>query len=130
MEEYVGIKRDEEGLNKGIKELQKLKSRTSNLVATGSPSYNAGWQTCFDLINLIDVSLAIAYSALERKESRGAHTRIDFPVPSDSLGKIKFIVSLSSDKFNISNVSIPTPRKELLSMIKKDQTKQKSGGKK
>ena len=130
MEEYVGIKRDEEGLEKGITELQQLRSRASNLFATGSQSYNAGWQTCFDLINLIDVSLAIAYSALERKESRGAHTRIDFPTPSDPLGKVKFIVSLSSGKFNISSVSIPTPRKELLAMIKKDQTKQKSSGKK
>ncbi|HIJ12478.1 MAG TPA: FAD-binding protein, partial [Halobacteriales archaeon] len=130
MEEYVGIKRDEEGLEKGIEELQQLRSRTSNLFATGSQSYNAGWQTCFDLINLIDVSLAIAHSALERKESRGAHTRIDFPTPSDPLGKVKFIVSLSSGKFNISSVSIPTPRKELLAMIKKDQTKQKSSGKK
>ena len=115
---------------KGIKELQQLRSRASNLFATGSQSYNAGWQTCFDLINLIDVSLAIAYSALERKESRGAHTRIDFPTPSDPLGKVKFIISLSSGKFNISSVSIPTPRKELLAMIKKDQTKQKSSGKK
>ena len=128
MEQYVGIKRDEKGLEKGIKELQKLRSRTSLLFATGSRSYNAGWQTCFDLINLIDVSLSIAHSALERKESRGAHSRIDFPTPSDSLGKIKFIISLSSGKFDISSASISTPRKELLKMIKEDQTKQKLGG--
>ncbi len=124
MEEYVGIKRDETGLKIGLKKLEGLKTRTPRLFATGMRTYNAGWQTCFDLINLIDVSIAIAHSALKRKESRGAHSRVDFPVPTEALGKTKFIISLKNDKVKVSKASVPVPRKELLDMIQKDQKKE------
>jgi succinate dehydrogenase / fumarate reductase, flavoprotein subunit len=79
MQNLVGIYRTEEDLKKALGELEKLKARAAKAGVEGSRMFNPGWHLSFDLKSMLTVSEAVARSALARKESRGAHSRIDFP---------------------------------------------------
>jgi succinate dehydrogenase / fumarate reductase, flavoprotein subunit len=79
MQSLVGIFRNEEDLNKAFVELQKLKARAKRTKVEGSRLFNPGWHLAFDLQCMLDVAEAVTQSALARKESRGAHSRIDYP---------------------------------------------------
>jgi succinate dehydrogenase / fumarate reductase flavoprotein subunit len=120
MEEHVGITRDHEGLTAGIEKLEAIKERTADLYATGDRAYNAGWQTCFDLVNMVDVGLAIAHAARDRTESRGAHSRSDYPDPDEALGSVKFAVTLADGDVEVEQVPVPDPRPELAEMLEND----------
>ncbi|MDE0960125.1 MAG: fumarate reductase/succinate dehydrogenase flavoprotein subunit [Planctomycetota bacterium] len=78
MENHVGIVRDGAELEEGIEKLQQLKKRASAVKAHATSQYNPGWNTCIDLRNMILSAEATALCALQREESRGAHTRLDF----------------------------------------------------
>ncbi len=67
MSTYVGIYRNEEDLNIGIKKLEELKAQVSKVATKGSKAYNPGWHMCRDLKNMMIASEAIARSALSRK---------------------------------------------------------------
>src|SRR6266404_230080 len=79
MQNYVGIFRSEADLKRGLDEIQKLQQRAAHVRVDGSRLFNPGWHLGRDLTSMLTVSEAVALSALERKESRGAHSRIDFP---------------------------------------------------
>ena len=79
MQSLVGIFRNEEDLTKALGELQKLKARAKRTKVEGSRLFNPGWHLAFDLQCMLDVAEAVTQSALARKESRGAHSRIDYP---------------------------------------------------
>ncbi|MCM3901174.1 MAG: FAD-binding protein [Pyrinomonadaceae bacterium] len=79
MQNYVGIFRTEDDLKKGLSELDSLKARAEGVRVEGSRLFNPGWHLARDLKAMLTVSEAVARSALERKESRGAHSRIDYP---------------------------------------------------
>ena len=97
MQDLVGIVRKEEELQKAVKELEKLKERSKKVRVSGNREYNAGWHTAIDLQNLLTVSEAIAKAAIERKESRGAHFREDYPSKDDKNGKFHFIIYKDKD---------------------------------
>jgi succinate dehydrogenase / fumarate reductase flavoprotein subunit len=79
MQNYVGIFRNEEDLKRGLSEIEKLKERAARIRVEGSRLFNPGWHLARDLKSMLAVSEAVALSALERKESRGAHSRTDYP---------------------------------------------------
>ena len=79
MQDLVGIVRNEDEMLQAIDEIGKLWMRTENVSVTGNVEFNPGWHTALDLTNLLTVSEAIARSAVERKESRGAQFREDYP---------------------------------------------------
>ena len=79
MQRLVGIFRVEADLQEAIGELAKLRARVPNRAVTGGRVYNPGWNLVFELRNLLIVSEAITRSALQRTESRGAHSRLDYP---------------------------------------------------
>ncbi|HET8921534.1 MAG TPA: FAD-binding protein [Candidatus Acidoferrum sp.] len=79
MQNLVGIFRTEEDLKKALAELQKLKARATKAGVEGSRLFNPGWHLSCDLKAMLTVSEAVTHSALARTESRGAHSRIDFP---------------------------------------------------
>jgi succinate dehydrogenase / fumarate reductase flavoprotein subunit len=92
MQNYVGIFRNEDDLKKGLSEIQVLKQRAGIVRVQGSRLFNPGWHLARDLKSMLTVSEAVALSALERKESRGAHSRIDYPNYDDGWGKQNNII--------------------------------------
>ena len=111
----VGIFRVEADLQEGLKQIEQLKQRAKNLSVEGSRLYNPGWHLALDLRNLLIVSEAIARAALLRKESRGAHSRLDYPKTDSHFGKVNMSVSKSADRMNIHE----TPLSEMPAELKK-----------
>lgn len=97
MQNNVGIFRVEGDLKHAISELKTLGERVKNVKVTGSRMYNPGWHMAYDLKNMIIYSEAIAKCALQRKESRGAHSRIDFSNTDPEQGRWNSIVKMSTD---------------------------------
>jgi succinate dehydrogenase / fumarate reductase flavoprotein subunit len=79
MQERVGIFREEEGLRSAISALGDLRARAASVRASGGRAFNPAWNLCRDLRNLLTCAEAIARAALLRTESRGAHSRLDYP---------------------------------------------------
>jgi succinate dehydrogenase / fumarate reductase flavoprotein subunit len=79
MQSLVGIFRTAEDLRKAFTELEQLKDRARNASVEGSRLFNPGWHLASELRSMLTVSEAVALSALARTESRGAHSRIDYP---------------------------------------------------
>ena len=114
MQNSVGIVRTEELLSKGITKLEDLKLSYKNIKASGASQYNPGWHEALALRNLIITAESVAKSALMREESRGAHTRVDFPGEKDEW--LDYNVVLSKDENgNMRTSKIPRekPDKEL-----------------
>jgi succinate dehydrogenase / fumarate reductase flavoprotein subunit len=97
MQDLVGIVRNETEMREALKRVGKFKSRAEKAAVTGNREYNPGWHTALDLKNLVTVSEAITRAALERKESRGAQFREDYPNKDDAFGKVNTIISKASD---------------------------------
>ena len=115
METHVGIVRTGKELKEGIKKLEDLEKRLPNLHAKGDRNYNPGWHLCLDLKNMIIASLALAKAALERTESRGAHTRLDYPEYDNELGKINMIIRPSPEGMSVIRaplIEMPTDLKD------------------
>src|SRR5207247_464016 len=97
MQNLVGIVRTETEMREALDRIVKLKARAEKTAVTGNREYNPGWHTALDLKNLLVVSEAIARAALERKESRGAQFREDYPEKDERFSKVNTIVSKSAD---------------------------------
>jgi len=118
MQNYVGIFRNEEDLKRGLVEIRKLKERAAHVRVEGSRLFNPGWHLARDLKSMLTVSEAVALSALERKESRGAHSRIDFPNYDEQWSKLNNISSRDGDQMRLTQFPIselPSGLKEILS---------------
>jgi len=117
MQNYVGIFRNEDDLKKGISEIQKLKQRAAVTRVEGSRLFNPGWHLARDLKSMLMVSEAVALSALERKESRGAHSRIDYTNYDDQWGKQNNIVTSDGGKMKLFQRTIPEMAPELKKIL-------------
>ena len=107
MQNYVGIFRNEDDLKKGLSEIQGLKQRAAMTRVEGSRLFNPGWHLARDLKSMLTVSEAVALSALERKESRGAHSRIDYPDYDQTWGQRNNITLRDGDRMELEQS--PTP---------------------
>ena len=117
MQNYVGIFRNESDLRTGLSELQKLKERAARVRVEGSRLFNPGWHLAQDLRSMLTVSEAVALSALERKESRGAHSRIDYPDYDEKWGKQNIVVERDGDQMQLKQSPItgmPPDLKEIV----------------
>ena len=97
MQRLVGIVRVEAEMREALDELQGLKTRTANAGIGGNREYNNGWHTALDLHSLMIVSEAIARAAVERKESRGAHFREDYPQKVDAFSTFNLAIRKGAD---------------------------------
>ncbi len=113
MQNYVGIFRTEEDLIKGLSEIRRLQQETEHVRVEGSRLFNPGWHLARDLKSMLLVSEAVALSALERKESRGAHSRIDYPKYDETLGKQNHIVVREGESMRLRQREIPEMPPEL-----------------
>lgn len=118
MQDLVGIVRREDEMLRALDGLEKLWARARKVAVSGNREYNPGWHTALDLHNLLTVSDAITRSALERKESRGAHFRDDFPNKDTASGKVNVVVSKAPDgTMRVRREPIPEMPAELKRII-------------
>ena len=117
----VGIFRNEEDLQRALAELEKLKQRASRVRVDGSRLFNPGWHLARDLESMLMVSEAVARSALARRESRGAHSRIDFPALDDQWGKQNNVVTRDGQTMKLRQVLVPEMPPELQQILDEDK---------
>ncbi len=122
MQDYFGVFRVEEGLKNGLEELQKLKERASHLKIEGSRMFNPGWHLCRDLKSMLIVSEAVAKCAIQRQESRGAHSRVDYPDTDDlKWGNVNSVVSMDGDRMKIGLSPLMDMPEELKKLLAEDK---------
>jgi succinate dehydrogenase / fumarate reductase flavoprotein subunit len=97
MQGLVGIVRNENEMRQALGRIDDFKTQAEKAGVTGNREYNPGWHTALDLKNLLTVSEAITRAALERKESRGAQFREDYPQKDEAFGKVNTILSKAQD---------------------------------
>jgi succinate dehydrogenase / fumarate reductase flavoprotein subunit len=97
MQRLVGIIRTADELSESLSDLDQLRERAAHLAVEGHRQYNPGWHLSIDIHNMLLVSECIAKAALERKESRGGHTRDDYPGPDPYWGKLNLVLTLGDD---------------------------------
>ena len=97
MQDLVGIVRREDEMLRALQGLEALWKRARQVGVTGNRDYHPGWHTALDLRNLLTVSEAVTRSALERKESRGAHFREDCQEKDAALGKVNVVAWKGAD---------------------------------
>jgi succinate dehydrogenase / fumarate reductase flavoprotein subunit len=117
MQSLVGIFRTEEDLQKALGELEKLKPRLERMRADGTRMFNPGWHLTRDLRSMVLISEAVTRSALARRESRGAHSRIDYPNYDDTWAKQNNIISKRGGQMTLEQRPVnemPAELKELL----------------
>jgi succinate dehydrogenase / fumarate reductase flavoprotein subunit len=92
MQDLVGIIRTEEELKAALERIAGLKERAGRVRVEGNRQYNPGWHLALDLPSLLTVAECVTLAALERRESRGAHTRDDYPKLDPELGKLNVVL--------------------------------------
>jgi succinate dehydrogenase / fumarate reductase, flavoprotein subunit len=118
MQELVGIVRQEQEMLQALERIQELKAACDRASVDGNREYNCGWHTALDLQNLLTVSEIITRSALDRKESRGAHFRDDFPAKDDQFGKFNIVVRKGlRGEMQFTREPIPSMRADLRQII-------------
>jgi succinate dehydrogenase / fumarate reductase, flavoprotein subunit len=113
MQEGAGIARTEGGLKVCLGKLLDLRARQERIRITGSRRYNPGWHTARDLRFMLVVSEAIVRAALERKESRGSHWRLDYPEKDAALGRVNLIAYQDAGVLRIKTRPVPEMPVEL-----------------
>ena len=113
MNELVGIIRTAAEIEQAIARIEQLKIRVQALTVEGHRQYNPGWHLALDLPHMLRVSECIARAALERQESRGGHTRDDFPGPQEQWSKLNVICRLDGADVALFRQVLPTMPPEL-----------------
>jgi succinate dehydrogenase flavoprotein subunit len=122
MQSLVGIVRTESEMVEALDELSRLRQRAERAGIEGHREYNAGWHTCLDLRNLLDVAEAITRSAIERKESRGGHFRDDFPEKAAEFSQCNIAVRRSGDGgMQVTREPLPEMPAELKQVIEEQK---------
>jgi succinate dehydrogenase / fumarate reductase flavoprotein subunit len=97
MQDLVGIVRNAADLDRAVDRIAEFRARAAKVSVHGNREYNPGWHTALDLKNLLLVSEMVARSAHSRKESRGAHSREDYPAKDENEAKVNTVVRRSPD---------------------------------
>jgi len=117
MNDLVGIIRTEGELVEAIAKLDGFRARVANVTVTGGREYNPGWHLAMDLQNMLMVSECIAKAALMRQESRGGHTREDYPGMNPDWRKVNLICELDGDHIEVFRQDLPTMPDELIGLF-------------
>jgi len=122
MQNYVGIFRNEDDLTKGLSELDSLKARADRVRVEGSRLFNPGWHLARDLKAMLTVSEAVARSALARKESRGAHSRIDYPSYDEDWSRQNNVILREGDEMKLKHLHITETPDELRQILAEEKS--------
>jgi succinate dehydrogenase / fumarate reductase flavoprotein subunit len=122
MQELVGIVRTEEEMQHALAKLSALRERAAKVGADGNREYNPGWHTAMDLKNLLTISEAIARAALERKESRGGHFRLDYPEKDPASATFNIVLRKGADgAMQLTRETIPPMPADLQNAIEEQK---------
>ncbi len=133
MNDLVGLIRREHEVKQALTELGKFRERAARVSAEGGRAYNPGWHVALDLRNMLLVAECVALAALERQESRGGHTREDYPEMSAEWRKVNLICTLAGDRVELTHKPLPAMRPDLLALfelaeLKKYMTEEELAG--
>jgi len=117
MQSLVGIFRNEEDVNKALGKLDEFESRLAKVRVDGSRMFNPGWHLTRDLKNMLLISEAVSRCALARKESRGAHSRIDFPNYDPEWEKKNNIISNDGGTMKLQQRPVPEMPADLKQLL-------------
>lgn len=121
MNDYANIARNEADLQVALVELQKLKERAKNVSVAGNRQYNPGWHYSLDLRSLMTVSEATVRAAIQRKESRGGHMRVDYPETDPGhFARVNIIVHKQGDQMAVREEALPEMPDELKKLFEGD----------
>jgi succinate dehydrogenase / fumarate reductase flavoprotein subunit len=125
MDRHVGIFRVQEDLEQALSLLRGIRERAARVRVEGTRHFNPGWHMAYDLMNMITIAEAITRSALVRKESRGAHSRLDYPNMDSQLAKVNTCVKKSGAEMQIVTTPLPEMPGELKELF--EPVKEKVG---
>jgi len=118
MQDLVGIVRKEDEMRRALAGIESLQKRAAQVGVYGNREYNPGWHTALDLTNLLTAAEAVTRSALERKESRGAQFREDYPDKDAAFGRLNIVLRKAADgSMQLSREPIPEMPPELKQVI-------------
>jgi len=118
MQSLVGIIRNAGELRKALDEIAVLKQRLGRVRVGGGRDFNPAWHLALDLYSMLSVSEAVTLGALERKESRGGHTRDDYPFADDHFGKVNVVIRRKGGAFSVAQEPLPAIPDDLKELLK------------
>jgi succinate dehydrogenase / fumarate reductase flavoprotein subunit len=123
MQDLVGIIRRKGELEDAINRLTELRPRVAGVKAPGGRRFNPGWHLALDLRNMLVVSECTARAALIREESRGGHTREDFPAMEPKWRQVNLVCAVAGDEVTVNPKPLPKLPRELLELFDKSELK-------
>jgi succinate dehydrogenase / fumarate reductase, flavoprotein subunit len=123
MNDLVGIIRKADEMELALKKLHELRDRIPRVAVDGRRAYNPGWHLALDLRNMLMVSECIAMAALERQESRGGHTRDDYPTMDESWRQELLVLALRDGEVTLEHQGQTAMRSDLFDLFELDELK-------
>jgi succinate dehydrogenase / fumarate reductase flavoprotein subunit len=117
MQKLVGIFRTDEDLKEALTKIAALQERAKRVGISGSRMFNPGWHLCRDMNSMLTVSEAVARCALARRESRGAHSRLDYPDYDGTWAKQNNVISSRGGAMNLRQEPTPVMPEDLQTMV-------------
>jgi succinate dehydrogenase / fumarate reductase flavoprotein subunit len=122
MQDLVGIVRRQDEMERALVAVEALQERAQRASVAGNREYNPGWHTALDLEHLLTVSEAVTRAALERKESRGAHFRDDYPEKDAAAAKFNLVIAKGADgRMQVKRDPVPVMPTELQAVIEQNK---------
>jgi succinate dehydrogenase / fumarate reductase flavoprotein subunit len=121
MNDLVGIIRKEEEMREALAKLEELKSRSEKLSVDGARAFNPGWHLALDLRNMLLVSECVARAALLRQESRGGHTRDDYPAMEAEWRKVNLVCTAVNGHIDVVEQPMTPMREDLLALFERSE---------
>ncbi len=123
MQSLVGIIRTQSELEQALVKLDELDERARSVAVSGGRAYNPGWNLATDLPSMLTVSRLVARGALERRESRGGHTRDDYPKADPEFGKVNLVQRLDArGELTLAPEPLPQMPPELAALFEETPT--------
>ena len=117
MQEHVGIYRDEAGMRTALTKIDALEERARAVRAEGAREYNPGWHAAQDVYSMLTVAGVVTRAALERRETRGGHSRTDYPKTDPEWGTVNVVVRKIRGQLTLDRVPIPVMPTELKALL-------------
>jgi succinate dehydrogenase / fumarate reductase flavoprotein subunit len=122
MNDLVGIIRREHEVREALEVLDELDARARKVVVAGGRRFNPGWHLAMDLRNMLAVCRCVAMAALERTESRGGHTREDFPAMDPEWRRLNLVETMTDDgRIEMRRQPVPELRQDLLDLFERSE---------